>query len=178
MYTRGRTKIPFSSPDIEHWAIGQHHKLKTPLMDWTASPYVAAYFALREKRNTEVPANLNDQMKEDFFARCKSISNDDCAVFCMNTQAIKSSLIHHQLLDGRVFHTFGTHSVRSWAGYPLKNAMTTSCCPKFAETPCDVSVSEHTSATGRKIIPQKSTTNSIQSQLFSIVITQEQESFP
>jgi len=92
MYTRGRTKIPFNSPDIEHWAIGQHHKLKTPLMDWTASPYVAAYFALREKRYVEVPGNLNKQMKEDFFARCKAISNDDCAVFCLNTQAVKSYL--------------------------------------------------------------------------------------
>ena len=39
--------------------------------------------------------------------------------------------------------------------------MTTSSFPKFAETPCDVSVSEHTSASGRKIMPQKSTTNSI-----------------
>ncbi len=62
------------------------------------------------------------------------------------------------------FGTFGTHSVRSWAGYPLKNAMTTSCFPKFAKTPCDVSVSEHTSATGWKIMPQKSTANSTQSQ--------------
>ena len=51
------------------------------------------------------------------------------------------------------FRTFGTHSVRSWAGYPLKNAMTTSCFPKFAETSCDVSFPEHTSATGRKIMP-------------------------
>jgi len=67
------------------------------------------------------------------------------------------TVIHHQLLDGRVFRTFGTHSIRSRSDYPLKNAMTTSCFPKFAETPCDVSVSEHTSASGRKIMPQKST---------------------
>ena len=33
------------------------------------------------------------------------------------------------------FRTIGTHFVRSWVGYPLKNAMTTSCFPKFAETP-------------------------------------------
>jgi hypothetical protein len=50
------------------------------------------------------------------------------------------TVIHHQLLDGGVFHTFGTHSVRSSAGYPLKNAMTASYFPKFAETPCGVFV--------------------------------------
>jgi hypothetical protein len=62
------------------------------------------------------------------------------------------------------FRTFGTRSVSSWADYPLKNALPVSSFPKFAETPRDVSVSEHTSATGWKIMPQKSTANSTPSQ--------------
>jgi hypothetical protein len=67
--TRGRRGV---SPPIlaeqEWWALGQHFGLATPLLDWTRSPYAAAYFA--------------------FFERATGDHAADRAVYALDTEAV------------------------------------------------------------------------------------------
>jgi hypothetical protein len=46
---RGIPGADYCVDDDDYWALGRHFGLLTPLLDWTLSPYVAAFFAFVER---------------------------------------------------------------------------------------------------------------------------------
>lgn len=65
------------SSDIELWAIGQHHGLATPFLDWSLSPYVALFFAFEQE----------DQAH--WFDEDRNSTNFSRAIYVLNQTFIK-----------------------------------------------------------------------------------------
>lgn len=47
-YACGLPGLPSSMTPEDWWILGRHHGLVTPILDWSESPYIAAFFALTD----------------------------------------------------------------------------------------------------------------------------------
>jgi hypothetical protein len=83
---RGRFNEQFNAEKdkYEIWALGQHYGLNTPMLDWTASPWVALYFAFREERFAKIGRNDTKKVIQE---KIDSIS-EDRAVYFLNAKKI------------------------------------------------------------------------------------------
>jgi hypothetical protein len=73
---RGRladTSLVTDDEEDELWAVGQHHGLMTPLLDWTYSPYVALFFAFSKEDSEEE----NENPYRSIYVLNKSFVADD-----------------------------------------------------------------------------------------------------
>ena len=75
---RGRLSDPSFVDDSnwdELWAVGQHYGLKTPLIDWTHSPYVALFFAFNEQ---DPPNESIDNAYRAIYVLNKTFVEKEC----------------------------------------------------------------------------------------------------
>jgi hypothetical protein len=70
IFIRGRINNTARFSDDEIWSIGQHYGLFTPLLDWTASQYIALFFSC-----------YNENME-----------NESHSLYCLNTKEINKYL--------------------------------------------------------------------------------------
>jgi hypothetical protein len=83
---RGRLERNYKQlSDKELWVLGHTHGLQTPLLAWTQSAYIAAFFAFYNPRRLNVKAEITP--KE--FREQKNLLNEPRSIFILNRSLIE-----------------------------------------------------------------------------------------
>ena len=126
LYTRGRLNDKaVLDNDKELWALGQHHGLATPLLDWSSSPYVALFFAFEGEDD---PTWVDDKGEPTNYSRCVYVLNktfiEDLSDINVPSQIGESLMIVEPSIDdhGRLVNQAGLFSIAPY-GETLGSAL-------------------------------------------------------
>jgi hypothetical protein len=80
-------KIKSQDQYLEWWALMQHYKAPTRLLDWTSSPYIAAYFAVERSPDKDGVVFVVDHDMAQNFAHVGSGDKTLCDTSLMHLEA-------------------------------------------------------------------------------------------